>query len=128
MTWEQETGKWRDEEGEYLTQDVAESYEAYQGRLSTRHELGKAADKLVRIADRYLPKPADETRVFIMRCSHKIPELLKQARKVRKKAKARRKRGGRCQSCQWSTSQVCEEAGGGPKDTDKYEQDDATVQ
>ena len=94
MTWEQETGKWRDEEGEYLTQDVAESYEAYQARLSTRHELGKAADKLVRIADRYLPKPADETRVFIMRCSHKIPELLKQARKVRKKAKARRKQGG----------------------------------
>ena len=36
--------------------------------------------------------------------------------------------GGRCQSCQWATSQVCEEAEGGPKDTDKYEQDDATAQ
>ena len=118
VTWEQETRKWRNEEGEYLDQNEAESYEAYRGRLSTRHELGKAADKLVRIADRYLPKVADETRVFIMRFPHKIPELLKQARGVRKKAKARRKQG--------PTVPVGNQPS--PKDTDKHEQNHATTQ
>ena len=73
--------------------EAAESWEAYKKRLKTRHKLGKSADKLVRMVDRFLPKVAAETRVFIMRFPHEIPDLLKQARKIRRRAKARHQRG-----------------------------------
>ena len=56
--------------------------------------LGKAADKLVKITDKYLPRVTAEARVYIMKFPHKIPVLLKQARKVRKKAKSRAAQGG----------------------------------
>ena len=74
---------------------MAESYSNYLGRLRSRHKLGKAADKLVCITDKYLPKITDETCAFIMRFPYRIPQLLKQACQVRKKAKARLARGGR---------------------------------
>ena len=72
---------------EYLSDEMAESYAAYRGRL--RRGLGKAAEKLVKITDKYLPRITDEARVYIMKFPHKIPVLLKQTRKVRKKAKSR---------------------------------------
>ena len=92
---EETTGKFRDETGEYLNDEMAESYSNYLGRLHSRHKLGKAADKLVYITDKYLPKITDETCAFIMRFPYRIPQLLKQACQVRKKAKARPARGGR---------------------------------
>ena len=93
MTWGPETESWKDEAGEDLPKEAAESWEAYKKRLKTRHKLGKSADKLVRMVDRFLPKVAAETRVFIMRFPHEIPDLLKQARKIRRRAKARHQRG-----------------------------------
>ena len=53
--------------GEYLSDEMAESYAAYRGRLRKRHALGKAADKLVKITDKYLPRITDEARVYIMK-------------------------------------------------------------
>ena len=95
IQYEETTGKFRDEAGEYLNDEMAESYSNYWGRLRSRHELGKAADKLVCITDKYLPRITDETRAFIMRFPHRIPQLLKQARQVRKKAMACLARGGK---------------------------------
>ena len=87
IQYEETTGKFRDEAGEYLNDEMAESYSNYWGRLCSRHELGKAADKLVCITDKYLPRITDETRAFIMRFPHRIPQLLKQARQVRSLAR-----------------------------------------
>ena len=87
IQYEETTGKFRDEAGEYLNDEMAESYSNYWGRLRSRHELGKAADKLVCITDKYLPRITDETRAFIMRFPHRIPQLLKQARQVRSLAR-----------------------------------------
>ena len=71
---EETTGKFRDETGEYLNDEMAESYSNYLGRLRSRHKLGKAADKLVCITDKYLPKITDETCAFIMRFPRRIPQ------------------------------------------------------
>ena len=95
VTYEEATGRFWETPGEYLSDEMAESYAAYRGRLRKRHALGKAADKLVKITDKYLPRITDEARVYIMKFPHKIPVLLKQARKVRKKAKSRTAQGGR---------------------------------
>ena len=73
---------------------MTKSYTAYRGRLQKRRALGRAADKLVKITDKYLPKVTDEARVYVMRFPHKIPILLKQARRVRKKAKGHATKGG----------------------------------
>ena len=95
VTYEEATGRLWETLGEYLSDEMAESYAAYRGRLRKRHALGKAADKLVKITDKYLPRITDEARVYIMKFPHKIPVLLKQARKVQKKAKSRAAQGGR---------------------------------
>ena len=72
---EETTGKFRgDETGECLNDEMAESYSNYLGRLRSRHKLGKAADKLVYITDKYLPKITDETCAFIMRFPRRIPQ------------------------------------------------------
>ena len=95
MTYEEAAGRFWVTPGEYLSGEMAESYAASRGRLRKRHALGKAADKLVKITDKYLPRITDEARVYIMKFPHKIPVLLKQARKVRKKAKSRAAQGGK---------------------------------
>ena len=55
--------------------------------------MGDAADKLSRITDKYMPLIADESRVFVIRFPEQAPRLLKKARKVRRKAKAKQKGG-----------------------------------
>ncbi|CAE7774197.1 unnamed protein product [Symbiodinium sp. CCMP2592] len=82
-----ETGKLYDEKGEPLGESDREAYAGYRGRLSQRRALGAAADKLVKITDEFMPRITNETRAFIMRFPHRIPKLLKDARKVKKKKK-----------------------------------------
>ena len=91
--YEEETERFWETPGEYFNDEMTKSYTAYRGRLQKRRALGRAADKLVKITDKYLPKVTDETRVYVMRFPHKIPILLKQARRVRKKAKGHATRG-----------------------------------
>ena len=92
---EETTGKFRDENGGVPERRDGRVLQQLFGEAAREHKLGKAADKLIFITDKYLPKITDETRAFIMRFPHRIPQLLKQARQVRKKAKTRLARGGR---------------------------------
>ena len=72
VTYEEATGRLWETPGEYLSDEMAESYAAYRGRLRKRHALGKAADKLVKITDKYLPRITDEARV-IQSVYHEVP-------------------------------------------------------
>ena len=129
MTWGPETESWKDEAGEDLPKEAAESWEAYKKRLKTRHKLGKSADKLVRMVDRFLPKVAAETRVFIMRFPHEIPDLLKQARKIRRRAKARHQRGEASASrASASATPDNMEKLGGERDDTEYEHEHVAAQ
>ena len=92
--YEEETERFWETPGGYFNDEMTKSYTAYRGRLQKRRALGRAADKLVKITDKYLPKVTDEARVYVMRFPHKIPILLKQARRVRKKAKGHATKGG----------------------------------
>ena len=47
------------------------------------------ADKLVRIVDKYLPRQAEEARIYVGRFPHDTKKLLRQARRVRNKVRAR---------------------------------------
>ena len=66
-------------------------YEQYRQRLATRRQVGRNADKLARIVDRYYL--ADETRCYVIRFPHEVMNLLKKARRIRRKIKTRTERG-----------------------------------
>ena len=42
-------------------------------------------DRYIRLVDKYVPKVSEEARVYIARFPHKVGEVLKQVRKIRKK-------------------------------------------
>ena len=81
------TGKYTTSKGELSAAQQA-THEQYQNRHRTRCRVGDVADKLTRIVDKYLPKVADENRVFIMRFPNKASKLLKKARRIRRRIKA----------------------------------------
>ena len=65
--YEEETERFWETPGEYFNDEMTKSYTAYRGSLQKRRALGRAADKLVKITDKYLPKVTDEARVYVMR-------------------------------------------------------------
>ena len=82
------TGKYTTPKGELNAAQQA-TYEQYQDRHRARCRVGDVADKLTRIVDKYLPKVADENRVFIMRFPNKAFKLLKKARRIRRTNQSR---------------------------------------
>ena len=88
-------GEWTDNQtGRPLSAaDEKGEYEQYRQRLATRRQVGRNADKPARIVDRYLPDLADETRCYVIRFPHEVMNLLKKARRVRRKIKTRTERG-----------------------------------
>ena len=52
--------------GETLSTEEREEYERYLERFHKRCKLGGKADRLVRIVDRYMPRIAEENRIFVM--------------------------------------------------------------
>ena len=91
---DEDTGEYVKQTGERLTEAEQVSYLQYQQTHESRCRLGDAADKLSRITDKYMPLIADESRVFVIRFPEQAPRLLKRARKVRRKVKAKQKGGG----------------------------------
>ena len=78
--------------GKPLSAAEKEQHEKYQQRLADRCCVGEKADKLANIVDSYMPQLANETRAYMIRFPHEVKKLLKKARQIRKKIKARRKR------------------------------------
>ena len=78
--------------GKPLSAAEKEQHEKYQQRLADRCCVGEKADKLANIVDSYMPQLANETRAYMIRFAHEVKKLLKKARQIRKKIKARRKR------------------------------------
>ena len=79
------------ETGELLSQEKTADYERYMQRLSDRFRTGEQADRLVRIVDQYMPRVADENRVFVIRHRNKVAGMLKKAWKIRNKLRQKQK-------------------------------------
>ena len=58
---------------------------------SDRFRTGEQADRLVRIVDQYMPRVADENRVFVIRHRNKVAGMLKKAWKIRNKLRQKQK-------------------------------------
>ncbi|CAE7847872.1 rnc, partial [Symbiodinium sp. KB8] len=99
------TGKYTTPKGELSVAQQA-AYEQYQNRHMARCRVGDVADKLTRIVDKYLPKVADENRVFIMRFPNKASQLLKKARRIRRRIKAEIRRDVREKQVQTPAGEV----------------------
>ena len=74
-----------------LSTEEREEYERYLERFHKRCKLGGKADRLVRIVDRYMPRIAEENRIFVMRFPDKVEKMLRRARGIRRKIRARRR-------------------------------------
>ena len=85
-------GKYVKPTGETLSTTQERTYVRCRKRHVARCKLGDYADKLTRIADKYRPQMADESRAFVMRLPEKAAELLlKRVRKIRRRIKAKQK-------------------------------------
>ena len=87
----EKTGEYVKHTGEALNRAEQATYKQYRRRHMARCRLGDAADKLSRITDKYMPRIADEGRVFIMKFPKQAPQLLKRVRKIRRKVEAKQK-------------------------------------
>ena len=88
---DEKTGEYVKHTGEALNRAEQATYKQYRRRHMARCRLGDAADKLSRITDKYMPRIADEGRVFIMKFPKQAPQLLKRVRKIRRKVEAKQK-------------------------------------
>ena len=86
------------EEGDYVDAQTGETlgavekadYVRYRRRLGERRRVGKQADHLVRIVDKYLPKVAAENRAYVMKYPQKVGGMLKKAGALRKRLQAKK--------------------------------------
>ena len=70
------SGRYKDvSKGEWLTKTRAKAYRAFQARHRELNSVGEMADKLVRIVDKYLPRQAEETRIYVGRFLHHVKNL-----------------------------------------------------
>ena len=73
---EDDKGRLRDmETGGILPQARANNYKASQRRHRERNEVGRLADKLTHIVDKYLPMQAEETRIYVGRFPNHVGKL-----------------------------------------------------
>ena len=87
-------GEWTDSKtGRSLSTDEKGEFRQYRRQLARRNRVGQNADKLARIVDRYLPDLANETRCYMIRYPHEVKNLLRQARRIRRRIKSRTMRG-----------------------------------
>ena len=76
--------------GEILGQPESKECEQYRQRFLTRCKVGGKADRLVRIVDRYMPRVSAENRVYTMRFPDKVHDMLREARAIRRRIRARK--------------------------------------
>ena len=98
--------------GEALSTEEREEYERYQRRFHKRCKLGGKADRLVRIVDRYMPRIAEENRTFVMRLPDKVEKMLRNARRIRRKIRARSGQQQREAATPPRSAQTCQHGGG----------------
>ena len=80
------SGEYRDAPtGKFFSKKLATSYEAFHTRHLQRNLTGDKADKYIHILDKYLPRVFAEARIYVARFPDLVPELLRQAKKVRKR-------------------------------------------
>ena len=81
----------------------------YRRRLGERRRVGKQADHLVRIVDKYLPKVAAENRAYVMKYPQKVGGSLRKLghyakdykpKRCTRKGRWRRKKSGEVQNFQ----------------------------
>ena len=77
--------------GETPSTEEREECERCLERFHKRCKLGGKADRLVRIVDRCMPRIAEENKIFVMRFPDKVDKMLRRARGVRRKIRARRR-------------------------------------
>ena len=71
-------GEWIDNKtGRPLSADEKGEFEQYRRQLARRTRVGRSADKLARIVDRYLPDLANETRCYMIRYPREVKNLFK---------------------------------------------------
>ena len=78
--------------GEALSDAEREEYQQFRERFHKRCKLGVKADRLVRIVDNYLPRLSKENRVFVMKFPNKVEKMLRKARGIRRKIRAKRRK------------------------------------
>ena len=83
-----EKGRYIKPTGEVLNATEEGTLAQYRRRHIVRCRAGDLADKLTRMVDKYLPRVANESRLYIMRFPETIPKLLKRVRKIRRRIKA----------------------------------------
>ena len=93
LKFDAEQGGFVKPSGKGLNASERSTYARYRRRHRERCQMGDLADKLTRMVDKYLPRVADESRVYIMRFPEKIPDLLRRVRKIRRKLKVTRQAG-----------------------------------
>ena len=77
--------------GETLSTEEREEYERYLERFHKQCKLYGKADRLVRSVDRYMPRISEENRIFVMGFPDKVEKMLRRARGIRRKIRARRR-------------------------------------
>ena len=91
VKFDMEKGGYIKPTGKALNASEKSTFARYQRRHVVRCRAGDLADKLTRMVDKYLPRVATQSRVYIMRFPETIPKLLKRVRKIRRKIKARQR-------------------------------------
>ena len=103
LKFDMEKGGYVKPTGKALNASERSTFARYQRRHVERCRAGDSADRLTRMVDKYLPRVAAESRVYIMRFPETIPDLLKRVRKIRRKLKATRQGGDAKTTTQTST-------------------------
>ncbi|CAE7946380.1 RPS13 [Symbiodinium sp. KB8] len=77
VKFDMEKGGYIKPTGKALNASEKSTFARYQRRHVVRCRAGDLADKLTRMVDKYLPRVATQSRVYIMRFPETIPKLLK---------------------------------------------------
>ena len=78
--------------GKALRDAEREEYQQFRERFHKRCKLGGKADRLVRIVDNYMPRLSKENRVFVMKFPNKVEKMLRKARRIRRRIRAKRQK------------------------------------
>ena len=103
--------------GEAFSKKQTKAYESYLRRHHVRNKVGKRADELVRIVDKYLPLQADETRAYVCRFPEQAEPLLKRVKKIRRRFRASSgaDRGSTTQPSSTTAGKTAKKSKGGEK-------------
>ena len=83
---------WTKPRGRHLGALKERSTNSFESVFYKRCKLGGKADRLVRIVDSYLPRLSKENRVFAMKFPNKVEKMLRKARGIRRRIRAKRQK------------------------------------